>query len=389
MALSLSSFGTFFILLILGAICFQLAVAPQPPRSGSDDNGDVENDCHAQDATANTVNSVDGSSCTPTQFTKANPLSDNNKKWKWDPTSKSHPCNIRRISRSELLRLYGDGGVPNLYPYPLVIYPDGDGNNDNGKSKFVNLTTLDNLPLNFPSNFLVTLTGSDSLSSHRRTIPLTQYLREVLTANNDSGETLPNQLGNETWYLFGETFSDEWAAFLQAYELPHCHSCTPLHREQNKIALAFGMGNIGSGVQWHLHGPGFSETLHGRKHWVLYPPGSRPKYDLDYASRHWMENTYPVLEDWSDVDVQNENKNHGGFLKKWNKRNASRRRDIGERSGVDVVERGPSSKKPWECTINRGEMIYFPDQWHHATINLEKYTVFVSSFTTEHERSQY
>ena len=42
--------------------------------------------------------------------------------------------------------------------------------------------------------------------------------------------------------------------------------------------------------------------------------------------------------------------------------------------------------KPWECTMNEGEMIYFPDQWHHATINLEKYTVLVSSFTTEHER---
>ena len=26
------------------------------------------------------------------------------------------------------------------------------------------------------------------------------------------------------------------------------------------------------------------------------------------------------------------------------------------------VERGPSSKKPWECTVSGGEIIYFPDR---------------------------
>eukprot|EP00584_Thalassiosira_punctigera_P006367 CAMPEP_0172532316 /NCGR_PEP_ID=MMETSP1067-20121228/5416_1 /TAXON_ID=265564 ORGANISM="Thalassiosira punctigera, Strain Tpunct2005C2" /NCGR_SAMPLE_ID=MMETSP1067 /ASSEMBLY_ACC=CAM_ASM_000444 /LENGTH=386 /DNA_ID=CAMNT_0013316821 /DNA_START=72 /DNA_END=1232 /DNA_ORIENTATION=- len=375
----------FGLIIILGAFfCLQLAAARQPRRSSGSDDGD-DHYCHPRDATADTLKSVDGSGCMSTQAKQTKSPDFNGKKWKWDPTSKSHPCNIRRISHTELLRRYGEGGVPNLYPYPLVIYADDNGGNDNGKSKFVNLTTLDNLPSNFPPNFHVTLTGSDSLSSHRRTVPLTQYLREVLAANGGSGETLPNQLGNETWYLFGETFSEEWAEFLERYELPTCQSCTPLHREQNKIALSFGVGNIGSGVQWHLHGPGFSETIHGRKHWVLYPPEDRPEYDLDYASRHWMENTYPALEDWGDEDLRMEKKNHEEFLRSWNERTASnRRRAVGQMSGEEA-ERGPSSKKPWECTINRGEMIYFPDQWHHATINLEKYTVFVSSFTTEHE----
>lgn len=40
--------------------------------------------------------------------------------------------------------------------------------------------------------------------------------------------------------------------------------------------------------------------------------------------------------------------------------------------------------KPLECTLNPGDLIYFPDGWHHATINLDVYTVFVSAFTTEH-----
>lgn len=321
-------------------------------------------------------------------------------KWKWDPTSTSHPCNIHRISDSDLLRFYGPLGLPNLYPYPLVIYPDDVDSNNNktgGGSKsrtrhnafFANLTTIDNLSKQFSSDFNVTLTGSDSLSSHRRVVPLTQYLKEVIIGNRDigfPGETLPDQLGNETWYLFGETFTSEWANFLQNYELPSCHSCTPLHYQQHLVALSFGIGNIGSGVQWHLHGPGFSETIHGRKHWVLYPPKLRPEYDLNYASRHWMENVYPTLDDWSALDVEKEKYSHLAYLQKWRATTQKVMAEDAVKIAEDVndEDNGPSNKKPWECTIHEGEMIYFPDGWHHATINLETYTVFVSSFTSEH-----
>ena len=327
---------------------------------------------------------LDDGSCQANKPSDSSSCSSNTSKWKWDPTSTSHPCNIHRISQSELLKSFGPLGLPNLYPYPLVIYPD---DNEQGSAlstqrthrnaAFADLTTFDNLPKQFSSDFNVTLTGSDSLSSHRRIIPLTQYLQDTVTP----GETLPDQLGNETWYLFGETFTSEWATFLQNYELPSCHSCTELHRQQNLVALSFGVGNIGSGVQWHLHGPGFSESIHGRKHWVLYPPQYRPEYDLDYASRHWMENVYPALDDWSAVDVKNEKIQHAEYLKRWKTGTAgtpNMKRNSKEESG-------PSAKKPWECTIHEGEMIYFPDGWHHATINLEKYTVFVSSFTLEHE----
>ena len=32
-----------------------------------------------------------------------------------------------------------------------------------------------------------------------------------------------------------------------------------------------------------------------------------------------------------------------------------------------------------ECTVHEGEAVYFPDQWWHATLNLDE-TVFMSSF---------
>jgi len=343
--------------------------------SSIDIKGSSNDSCNAQDD-INNCNAQD---------------TDTSNKWRWEPTSKDHPCTINRISHTELHSLFGDTGLPNLYPYPLVIYPDDDEWKEQ-RLKFTNLTTLDNLPTNFPADFKVTLTGSDSLSTHRRSIPLKQYLdEEVLNANNGSGITAPDKLGNETWYLFGETFTEDWTAFLKHYDpLPPCASCTPLHQMQGMVALSFGIGNIGSGVQWHLHGPGFSETIHGRKHWVLYPPEYRPSYNLDYASRHWMEYTYPDLKDWTDTDMQIDKKAHTEFYQRWKNRHSipipKSRRDKGRMIDIMGIEQGTSSKKPWECIIHEGEMIYFPDQWHHATINLEKYTVFVSSFTTEHEK---
>lgn len=304
--------------------------------------------------------------------------------WSWDPTS-THPCTIHRISHSELHRLYGPGGLPNLeYPLPIIIYPDDVNDQQqrphhNNNSKFANLTTYTNLPTNFPPDFQVTLSGSDSLSTHRRTIPLQQYLSEITTANNGSGLTLPTQLANETWYFFGETHSSIWSTFLHDnYALPPCQSCTPQQfQKQQNIALAFGIGNIGSGVQWHIHGPGFSETIHGKKHWVLYPPECEPNYDLNFASRHWMEYSYSTLEDLTTNEIQYQKRNHEEFWQRWITRPEQQQQTPPPQVEVGCYSR----RKPWECTVHEGEVIYFPNLWHHATINLEKYTVFVSSFT--------
>lgn len=257
--------------------------------------------------------------------------------WRWDPEAQ-HRCNITRISRTELHQRFGMSGLPKLYPYPLAIYDEyNDPENEPRRNTvFVEKTTFENLPSCFPPDFNVTLSSSNSFSAHRRTIPLVQYLEEITTANGGRGETYPDQLSNETWYLFGETYGDEWKRMLLDYEMPPCSTC----EDRELSALAFGVGNIGSGVQWHTHGPGFSEAIHGRKHWILYPPERRPVYDSDYASRYWMENNYMKIENSDDL--------------------------------------------PWECTLNPGDLVYFPDQWHHATINLSPYTVFVSTFTTEH-----
>lgn len=251
-------------------------------------------------------------------------------KYKWNIDAKQR-CNIKRMTYDELYKLH-PSGLPPLYHEPLIIY-----SNDYSKrlpsgciiERFIQKTSLENITKNFPKDFMVTLSSSNSFSDHRRTITLKQYINETV-----SSEVMPRDLSNETWYLFGETYSDEWQKMLDDYCYPPCQTCT-----KELSALSFGIGGKGSGVQWHTHGPGFSQTLNGRKHWILYHPRDKPKYDTDYASRFWMEEVYTSL---------------------------------------------PESKKPYECTLHPGEMIYFPNHWHHAIINLDWYTSFVSTFTTEH-----
>jgi quercetin dioxygenase-like cupin family protein len=36
-------------------------------------------------------------------------------------------------------------------------------------------------------------------------------------------------------------------------------------------------------------------------------------------------------------------------------------------------------------TVHPGDLIYFPDRYWHATINIDPYTAFVSTFTQEHD----
>lgn len=200
--------------------------------------------------------------------------------WEWTPQAE-HPCSIRRLTMEELFAEFGSQGLPPLYPEPVVIRPDDSTRNAALRA----ITARETILQQFEPGFNVTLSSSNALSERRRTVSLQQYLQEIEAVP----ETTPRQLSNESWYLFGETYTAPWQDLLQPYELPPCRSCT---RELS--ALSFGIGNRGSGVQWHTHGPGFSESLHGRKHWILYPARHRPaNIHKDQSSRQWMETEYP------------------------------------------------------------------------------------------------
>jgi len=159
--------------------------------------------------------------------------------WKWNLDEK-HRCNIRRMSINTLYSEFPNG-LPPLHHEPIVIYHEGSEKTSMGcnNRNFQEMSAISKITNAFPESFNVTLTSSNSFSAHRRVIPLAQYLNETMSL-----ETFPTQLSNETWYLFGETFSDEWKKLLNFYSLPPCQTCT-----RELTALAFGIGGKGSGVQ--------------------------------------------------------------------------------------------------------------------------------------------
>ena len=98
----------------------------------------------------------------------------------------------------------------------------------------------------------------------------------------------------------------------------------------------FNLSNdfTGTGVPFHFHGPGFAETIIGRKRWFLTPPTERPTFDGDTSSLNWF------LEQYESARI---------------------------------------SPNLLECTLGPSDLIYFPDRWWHATLNIET-SVFVSTF---------
>jgi hypothetical protein len=264
----------------------------------------------------------------PQFFVPAAAAAASEEKFKWNPAASEHPCTIKRMTLKEFKQTVVS--LPPMYPEPLVIVDEERTRN----TKLQHLSSQENILSNFPQDFHVTLSSSNSFSDHRRTIPLRQYIEEILVEE----ELTPDKLSNETWYLFGETYDLDWKKFLEIYEVPPCDAC----KFPELVALSFGIGNRGSGVQWHVHGPGFSEAVVGRKHWILQK--ERPVFHKDQTSRNWMEYTY---------------------------------------TSIDAAER------PYECTLDPGDLIYFPDMFWHATINLDrKYTYHTYCFLNLFENFQ-
>ncbi|NWH26927.1 JMJD8 protein, partial [Grus americana] len=68
--------------------------------------------------------------------------------------------------------------------------------------------------------------------------------------------------------------------------------------------------------------------------WFLYPPDKTPHFHPNETTLAWLHRTYPTL---------------------------------------------PRAERPLECTLRPGEVLYFPDRWWHATLNLDT-SVFISTF---------
>jgi len=85
-------------------------------------------------------------------------------------------------------------------------------------------------------------------------------------------------------------------------------------------------------VALHAHTEGWNALLHGRKRWFLYPPYVLPplQYPVYKGQMEWVTTLYPQ------------------------------------------IKANPGLPQPLECIQEAGDLIFIPEGWFHATINLEE-----------------
>lgn len=179
----------------------------------------------------------------------------------------------------------------------------------------------------------VRLTSSNSYSEHELAASLAEYVEDHVPLHGSAGSS-----ANESFYLFGPPADPALEALVASYEFP---ACGGLWCARDAFAASFGLAGARSGVSFHTHGSGFGEVIHGRKRWILYPPASAapPGFDKDRSTAEWVDSVLPAL---------------------------------------------PAVDRPaFDCVLSPGELLYFPPQWWHATLNLDRHTVFVSSFASD------
>ncbi|KAM9785310.1 jmjC domain-containing protein 8 isoform X2 [Syngnathus typhle] len=201
------------------------------------------------------------------------------------------------------------------YRMPVVI----TGLTDN--AKFRSLCSKWNLLAGYGER-QVRLSTANTYSYTKVDVSFRDYVNVLLRPQS------PGVLGSETLYMFGDNNLSEWQSLLDVYKPP------PFLLPHTSRAFSFGVAGPGTGVPFHWHGPGYSEVIYGRKRWFLYPPEQEPHFHPNISTLSWLRNIYPHLT---------------------------------------------PRQAPLECTIRPGQVLYFPDRWWHATLNLDT-SVFISTF---------
>jgi len=207
----------------------------------------------------------------------------------------------------------------------------------------------------------ITLSSANTFSYDKKDVKLKDYLDE-------NGIYLkpirPHQRADKIWYWFGDNDHDGFGVFFPAFKRASLIGKKYVP-ESASVAYSFGVGGPLSGVPYHIHGPGWSESIYGRKKWFVSPPMFEPVFNgnetaAKAAMRFKANGNKARFKKTTINDIGRNNK------KMKNKR------------GVDVDKYG-NEKKVLTCVVDENEGIYFPDRWWHSTLNLDE-SVFISSF---------
>lgn len=213
----------------------------------------------------------------------------------------------------------------------------------------------------------VTLSSSNTYSHGRHTSTLEEYIKASVDTSS--------RFANETFYLFGNNYNGIWSELSDLYINPPCAYCDVAGMK------TLGIGGHASGVSFHFHGPGFSESIIGEKRWFLFPPSATSivsQISPNMTVAQWVDRIYPSLTNTSTTVPDEATATLDGrtdTVDSDEAHTATTTQSVLSESDLAVL-----SATLQECTIVPGEILYFPPMWMHATLNTAQYNVFVSLF---------
>jgi len=323
-------------------------------------------------------------------------------------------CNIPKRPLSDLQDA-------TLFPeFPVIYFEDEQFL---GRQRTLQaLSSQEYLSTNY-GNTKALLSSSNAYSHGRIHMTINQYFQHMVDTSADAAsvghtnDNIQNTKANETYYLFGGNYDGVWERLNEAYAIPPCRYCAVAG------AVTLGIGGRQSGVAFHFHGPGFSESVIGSKEWFLFPSELTSlvrRFDANLTMSEWKHRVYPCLKNpcpapamtmsLSPVEQCTESMNPKEDSIERSDSSSDRCSDDidthidndihmdsdpedRESERVKVRECGCEaeslfSPSEWwrlhdellECVIVPGEVLYFPAMWMHATLNLQDYNTFVSVF---------
>lgn len=212
----------------------------------------------------------------------------------------------------------------------------------------------------------------------------------------------------------------------------------PCIKPEEEPLPTLGIGGLYSGVQFHTHGAAWAEVLHGSKLWLLAPPssfrspgdgdgdtssdgssaggvkygafGSELNGSVGARSDGWTVGrdagsnasdtassprgndgppARPSARDWIHVGPWDGHENQlGGAALRYRPKQGMIEWVLraGNQTGLEAdpgVAWPAGVPGATACVLEPCEVLYIPSQWWHATLNLEDYNVFVSTFVRE------
>jgi len=276
----------------------------------------------------------------------------------------SYKCNIPRVNiiTDKSIEILND-----LPPYPIIYQLP---NKTDVKGKLLRKLTELSYLLEHHGEDDVTLSSSNAYSHGKHNCKLKEYL-SIFNKEDEMTDMLVNNHANESYYLFGYNYEGIWKQISTNYIINNCQHCEEVG------AKTVGIGANNSGVVFHFHGPGFAEVLYGAKQWFFYPPKVEiPGFNPDMAMTEWVsmynnENNNDANERLNDTEIDIDS-TLDGYMRYTETNHIRGKGSNKYNSNVKELL--------LECVLYPNELLYFPSNWNHGTLNIGEYNVFVSTF---------